>query len=191
MGFAKKGVYQSELVAATANGPLQIILTDHPKPSKFAGKPQWLPFKVAGEESEHQLHCENDAIVAMLAAQPLNAVLSIRAFGSRDDARVEIGGGTVTAASRTQQPSNAAPNGNGNSTQHHDERPHAILAQYSDCFLAALEIVRRGTEKVPELKGATPDAMLAATKEISATLFIEQNRAAGTRPLRSHAAAEG
>ena len=198
--FAKKGVYHSEMVARTSEyGELQIILMSHPKPSKFKDRPPYCEFKVAGTETPHQYECENATIEQTLAALPLYTVLTIAAHGSRDDARIEVRSGSngsapapqpqssaqQPTAPRQQPPAQPAAQQQQQQQQYGDARPHAILAQYSECFLAALEIIRRGVEKVPELKDASPDAMLAATKEMASTLFIEWNHSGGTRPLRS------
>lgn len=166
---------------------------------------------VAGDEVERRfLTMENPQIAALFESLAADTNYWLRATGSREAAVVDVYDGTTTrssvdfasaappaprnggpaAATPAVQPPRAPAATNGHrapaaALQHVDERPQAVLAQYSECFLASLEIIRRGVEKVPELAGASPDAMLAATKEISATLFIEWNRSAGTRPLRT------
>lgn len=85
--FGKKNVYHGELVRATSDGPLAILITGEPQESKFKGKPPFIGFKM-GEE-EHTLAIENDTIREKLTGLR-GHIIDITATGTRDDADVDI-----------------------------------------------------------------------------------------------------
>jgi hypothetical protein len=208
----KKGVYHGDLVRLTAAEPLAVIFTGPVLNSKNSTGPAshgMIYFREIDATMERYYNIENAAIRAYLSGVAQNTVAFLRATGTRDAATVEIqyGGAPAVPAPLAVQPPPppppagmappvppamapppppAAPAGVSHPPAHTvvDHRPPTILGQYGQCFLAAMEVVHRSVEKMPELKGASPDAMLAAAKEISATLFIEWNKSAGMRPLR-------
>lgn len=179
--FSKKGVYQSELVQVTSDGPIDVILTSHPQDSKFQGKPKWLGFKVAGNGgSEHQLHIENEAIEQALAAQPLNTVLSIQAHGSRDSATIEVGGATA-------QPPRQQSQTNGNSQppqQSNGNGQTPVTHEYFHALTAAHAVTSKFLEDSGDaFIGATAGDRLEFVRNVATTFFIEHQRNP-QRPLR-------
>jgi hypothetical protein len=159
--FAKKGVYHSELVKA---GAVRAMFTTGVMPSKYAGKPPFIAFKLESGE-EHTYSIENEGIEATLANLPQNTWLTLHAEGSRDTATITFDEAPTQAQIKTNgKEAKAAPQA---------PAPAAPLAdQMAECLLAAGQAVEAYQAKIGEI----PDE---ATRTIAISLFIEKQRNPG------------
>jgi hypothetical protein len=209
----RKGCYHSTLVMESERGgPIPIILSGPVLETRNKDMVGTVYFREPDSDKDRYYNIENRDIRRQLEQAPRSTVLLVSATGHGDDPAgqtltIAVGHAVSASASapapaRQQQrdrsydtgpygprgpdispPAQQQPAGNGNG--YVDQRQPSILAQYGDCFAAAWEVIERAQKKFPALQGATPDTLLQCVKEITGTLFIEQNKQAGVRPLRS------
>ena len=164
MVFPKVTVYHSTLRERTAENPVRLMLTSLPRPSKFKDKPDYVTFEVEGDSTSYTYQCETPAIRDQLDALPVREWLDVRAFGAKDAAVLEVepvNGSPVKAAEKAPP---AAP-----------ESP-SLSRAYWDALDAAVAIV----DAFKKHHNREPSE---AERAIACTLWIEQNRSAGRRPL--------
>lgn len=157
--FDKKTVYHSQLSAAS---PLRVMLTSDVKPSKFAGKPPWVAFKVDGDPGEYQYTVENDACGAALSGLPRNVWFLLTAAGSRESATIHASGVEGASAPRSQP------------------APAQDAESIASAFYGALEIAARVVARFEKAHGRHPSE---TERVIATTFFIEHNRTG--RPIAS------
>ena len=160
--FDKKTVYHSALVPVS---PLRVMLIGEVRPSKFAGKPPWIAFKVEGDEQEYQYTVENAACEAVLKQAPRNVWVTLNAAGSRDAAVLELvdlyerrdnGGGSGVSQHASGSTQGSAPG-------------DSLAAEMFHALSVAADVV----EQFRKRHGREPSE---TERAIAASLFIERNR---------------
>lgn len=183
--FSRKGVYHSDLVTATANGPITLTFTSHPKDSRNKDIAGFLNF-LSPTGSEHYLNIETPEIRAQLSQVPLNVPLQVRATGSHAESAIEIlgAGAPVPAATPTQAAPAQRPGAAQSSTQQgtgYAAGPHmhpTIMQDMWDALYSAGELEAMFFAHF----GRQPTEV---TKSIAATLFISFKDTGGRRAMRA------
>lgn len=102
MADSKKNLYHSQ---AAAMGPLKVTVKTAPQKSKYAGKPDWCPLVVNGEDKNYTVE---NAVVAIVLNSLVGKTATLVFVGSRDTANIEVHGEATGAAPAPHQPPAAA-----------------------------------------------------------------------------------
>ena len=164
MTLGKLSIYHSELRARSADGPVRLMFTGLPRESKYPNKPPFCTFQLADDSTSYTLTLESDAVRETVERCELRQFYDVRAFGAKDAAVLEVepvNGSPVKAAEKAPT---AAP-----------ESPSLSRAYWGalDAAVAIVEAFKKRRNREPS----------DAERAIACTLWIEQNRSAGRRPL--------
>ena len=171
MVFPQATVWHSTLRERTAANPVRLMLTSLPRPSKFKDRPEYVTFEVEGDSTSYTYQCETPEIRDQLDKLPVREWLDVRAFGAKAAAVLEVepvSGSPVKAAEK-------APSAAPESPSLSRESP-SLSRAYWDALDAAVAIV----DAFKKRHNREPSE---AERAIACTLWIEQNRSAGRRPL--------
>lgn len=171
--FEKKSVYHSMLARES---PITIMFTGEVRPSKYRGKPPYIPFRVEGDESDFWYSVENDNIESVLQNAPQNVWITATFAGSRDAAIVSWDGSPAPAPATDGQ---TAP------------QPQPQDEPLSRTYFEALETAGQMIDRICADHEKTPshDMWLSTAHAIAASIFIEYNKNGRTRPIRKEARA--
>jgi hypothetical protein len=157
-------------------GRVVAVLTHRPRESKFAGRPPYARFVIDGQEFDYQ--CETPAIAEQLADTPLNVPLRIHALGSKEGAHLELEQAEAGPTGPTFYPATTSRTAAQNRVQAPAPAPAVptLSGSYFDCLEVAVVMV----EAFRKRHGREPSE---AERAIACSLWIEQNRSNGSKPL--------
>ncbi len=95
-----------------ALGQVRVMLTGHPRPSRYRGQADYVCLQVRGDETRYCLAVENPTVRDQLGALPLHTWISIQAVGRDAEARLHVAGATPQApqdAPHAPSPASPAP----------------------------------------------------------------------------------
>lgn len=165
--FPKRRVYWSQL---RERSPLTIVLLDQPRDSKYPERLPYVRFRVDGESTEHELQIESESARWTLEKRvSVGVATTIAATGKGELAQVEIQGTTSTSPEQCERPATATAN------------PAASGDSLARSYFAALEAAADLVAAFKARHGREPSE---AERTIACSLWIEQNRSGGRRPLR-------
>ncbi len=90
--------------ALRALGPVRVMLTRHPRPSRFKGQLPYVCLQVQGDATRYCLAVENDHVGEQLASLPLNEWVAVQPTGRDEDARLLIAGESQAAPAAVVAP---------------------------------------------------------------------------------------
>jgi hypothetical protein len=175
--FAKRRVYWSQLREAS---PVTIVLLDQPRDSKFADRLPYVRFRVEGEDAEHELQIESEAARHTLekrvrvdqpttvaaAGKGEHAVLEVISDAPKTDTRV------TPRAQRQQRSAEIAA-----SQPSTPDAGGSLARSYFDALEVAVQVVAAFKERHKR-------EPTECERAVACSLWIEQNRGGGRRPLR-------
>jgi hypothetical protein len=167
--FPSRRVYWSQL---RERSPLTIVLLDQPRDSKFPDRLPYVRFRVDGEDPEHELQIESEAARWTLEKNVAVGVpTTVAATGTGEHAELKVQGAAPARRSPAAAP--AAPGASSDAPE-----GDSLARSYFAALEAATELVATFKER----HGREPSE---AERTIACSLWIEQNRSGGRRPLRS------
>ena len=167
MVFPKRSLYHSNLREKTEASPLRVCFTSPPRDSKYPNKPAYVTLEIEGDGIDYTYAVENEAIRAQLTKVDFGPWYEVRALGAKDSAFLEI---TEADSAKSDEPAGA---------QRQDAAEGPSLSRgYWEALDAAVLLV----EAFRKRHGREPSE---AERAIACTLWIEQNRSHGRRPLCS------
>jgi hypothetical protein len=162
--FPKRRVYWSQL---REKSPLTVVLLDQPRDSKFPERLPYVRFRVDGESTEHELQIESEAARWTL------------------EKYVAVGVPTTVAATGTGEHAEVSLPGTAPAVPAQKAAPAALGAPADDSlarsYFAALEAAAELVATFKARHGREPSE---AERTIACSLWIEQNKSGGRRPLR-------
>lgn len=161
MAGQKKGIYHSELEAASKDAPVRIILEQPPSPQSrnknFAG---FVTITDWNGVQGRYINIENQHVLAALLKAPVGVPIFVRAWGKGPDARLEIVGVDENVVPQPQRgAAPTAPSRNGTGSGKGADLP-PITHEHWRLLNAAHAVLTKFLEKHPEYANASADAKL-------------------------------
>jgi hypothetical protein len=180
--WQKRGVYHSAL---REKGPIRMAFTSEVKQSKYAGKPPFVYFKVAGDDTEYQYTVENPTVEQQindaLSAFGKDTYIMVEAAGTKDTAvlhtsAAEDDGSPASVPQQAPQSAQDAHGGSQAPTQQGGQPQKSLARNLWECLQAAKDVADAFQQKYGR-------EMTENERTIAISLYIERNRGNGRIPL--------
>lgn len=169
-GTPRTGIYHSDLCFYTQYEAKPIVLTAHPRNSRYPGKPSYVKLRVPPDPHEYQLSIEHAGIEQVLAQLPLNVPINVMALGSREAAALQVVG-AAPAAHTPQQPQGPVPQAPTRQEQEHSQPP--LTHAYYHAFMAANRVATKILQDCGDTYARiTPGERLEFARNIATSFFI-------------------
>jgi hypothetical protein len=189
-GTPKSGIYHSDLVYLTGNGPATIVIRSAPTASTYKNRPPYVRLQVPPDDKEYKLDIEHAGIQQVLVSIPLNTPVQVKATGKGDEAQLVVFGQSAatspqSAAPQQQQAPAAAPPPNTQPAYVPPRELPPMTRAYFHCFMAAHEVATKVLHDCGDaFARITPGERLEFTHSVAThfSIGLEHNP---DRPLRA------